>query len=60
VPMVFAELGEDRILEIVQKQSTNLGLGNADPAWSFVLKFIVAWAEKELVENKTAKLEGTN
>jgi len=42
VPMVFAELGEEGVLRIVQKQSSALGLGDATSAWQTVLKYLIS------------------
>lgn len=48
VPLLFAELGEERVFELVDKSREPLGLGEQESAWRSSVKYLVAWAEYTL------------
>lgn len=50
VPLVFAELGEERVLEIVCRARHTLGLGEQRSAWHTSVKHLVAWARATVDE----------
>ncbi len=58
VPIIFKELGEEKLLEIIVRVSPEIGLGIAKPAWKFVLKYLVDWAEQEIENYKLQKQQG--
>lgn len=55
VPLVLAELGEDRVLEMVCRARFELGLGEQRSAWQSAAKYIVAWANAALEDYKTRR-----
>jgi len=48
VPLVLAELGRERVYDIVCEARGDLGLGQQNAAWRASIKHIVAWAEAEI------------
>lgn len=48
VPLLFAELGEDRVFDVLYAAHQDLGLGEQKSAWRSSAKYLVAWAEREL------------
>lgn len=56
VPMLI-DLGEDKVLEIVKRQSIKTVLGDAEPAWETVIYHLVKWANQKLEIYKNKKSE---
>ncbi len=52
VPILFAELGEERIFELVSGCREELGLGEQNSAWRSAAKYLAAWAEEVLEDYK--------
>jgi len=55
VPLLFAELGEDRTFDLLYAAHQDLGLGEQKSAWRSSAKYLVAWAERELELYKTRR-----
>jgi hypothetical protein len=55
VPLMIRQLGEERILEIVENNRAELTLGDAKAAWQTAIKYIVAWAEEQIENFKIQK-----
>jgi hypothetical protein len=55
VPLVFRELGEDKIFEIVENARAELGLGEQAAAWQHAIKYIVGWAEEAIEKYKAQR-----
>lgn len=55
VPLLIRELGEDKMLEIVENNREELLLGDAKAAWQTSIKYIVAWAEEQIETYKAQK-----
>ncbi|NLX09759.1 MAG: hypothetical protein GXY36_08900 [Chloroflexi bacterium] len=56
VPLVLAELGEDRVFEIVEQARDRLGLGEQTSAWRSSVKYLVAWAEAAIEDYRARHL----
>jgi len=48
VPLLFAQLGEERVFDVLYAAHRDLGLGEQKSAWRSSAKYLVAWAEREL------------
>ena len=60
VPLLFAQLGEDRVFDVLYAAHGNLGLGEQKSAWRSSAKYLVAWAECELEQYKVRRgLDGS-
>ncbi len=55
VPLLFAELGEERTFQLLYGAHTDLGLGDQETAWRTSVKHIVAWAETVVAEYKSRR-----
>ncbi|HMM27054.1 MAG: hypothetical protein AAGU78_16005 [Chloroflexota bacterium] len=61
VPLLFAQLGEDRVFDLLYAAHGDLGLGQQKSAWRSSAKYLVAWAERELELYKTRRgLDGAD
>lgn len=56
VPLLLAELGEERVFQIVYGARSELGLGDQETAWRTSVKHLVAWAEASLAAYKARRL----
>ncbi len=52
IPLVLAELGEERVFELVYAQRDAFELGEQETAWRTSVKYIVAWAEQAIEHYK--------
>jgi len=52
VPLLFASLGTEKILNLVCQAQADLGLGEQHAAWRSSIKYLVAWAEQEIASYK--------
>jgi hypothetical protein len=52
VPLLFAELGEERTFQLLYGAHKDLGLGDQETAWRTSVKHIVAWAQNVVEEYK--------
>ena len=48
IPLIIYSLGEDEFFNLVNNSRQDLGLGNQEPAWREVCKYIFAWAKQEI------------
>ncbi len=48
VPLLFAQLGEERVFDLLYAAHAELGLGEQKSAWRSSTKYLVAWAEREI------------
>ena len=55
IPLIIRELGEQKILEIMENSRAELLLGDAKAAWQTSIKYIVAWAEEQIENFKAQK-----
>ena len=55
VPLVLAELGEDRVYELINSARYDLGLGEQESAWRSSVKYIVAWARSTITDYKVRR-----
>lgn len=55
VPLLLRELGEERVLEIVEGAREELGLGPQQAAWRTEIRYMVGWAEEEVEQYKERK-----
>lgn len=55
VPLLFAELGEERTFQLLYGAHTDLGLGDQETAWRTSVKHLVAWAETVVEEYKARR-----
>lgn len=55
VPLLFAQLGEERVFDVLYAAHCDLGLGEQKSAWRSSAKYLVAWAERELELYKTRR-----
>jgi hypothetical protein len=55
VPLVLRALGSERIVELLESERQEFGLGEQSDLWREATRYIVGWAEKELVEYKARK-----
>ncbi len=55
VPLLFAELGEERVFELICSKRDELGLGEQSTAWRSAIKYIVTWAEGAITDYKTRR-----
>jgi len=52
VPLLFTELGEERVYQLVSRTRDELTLGEQEEAWRSSIKYIVAWAETVMEQYK--------
>lgn len=52
VPLLFAELGEARVFELLDGARAEFGLGEQETAWRSTVKYIVAWADEVIHDYK--------
>ena len=52
VPLILAQLGEDRVYAAVDEARHELGLGEQESAWRSSIRYIVAWAHQEIAGYK--------
>ena len=55
VPLLFAELGEERTFQLLYGAHKDLGVGDQEAAWRTSVKHIVAWAEAVVEEYKVRR-----
>ena len=55
VPLVLAELGEDRVYDLINSARYDLGLGEQESAWRSSVKYIVAWARATITYYKVRR-----
>ncbi len=55
VPLLFAKLGEERILELICATQDELGLGDQHSAWRSSIKYLIEWAEHALEDYKARR-----
>ncbi len=61
VPLLFTQLGEGRVFDLLYAAHGDLGLGQQKSAWRSSAKYLVAWAERELELYKTRRgLDGAD
>ena len=55
VPLVLADLGQERLFAIVEAARPEYGLGEQEAAWRVACKHIVGWAEECLADYKSGR-----
>ena len=55
VPLIIRELGEAKILTLVEGARKELKLGEQRPLWETAIKHIVGWANEQIERYKTQK-----
>ncbi|MBN1202625.1 MAG: hypothetical protein JXJ20_12305 [Anaerolineae bacterium] len=55
VPLLFAELGEERVFQLLNNARADLGLGEQESAWRSSVKHIVTWAEDAIEQYKARR-----
>ncbi len=55
VPLLFREIGEKKLFEIVERLRDELNLRDQQSAWQTAAKYIVGWAEEQVNEYNARK-----
>ncbi len=55
VPVLIREIGEEKLLTIMEHARGELRLGDQGPAWREAAKYIVGWAEEQVDEHKSQR-----
>jgi hypothetical protein len=55
VPLLFAELGEEQVFQLVDRARIDLGLGEQESAWRSSVHYLVTWAEEAITHYKTLR-----